>query len=237
MKKTTLGMIIAALAAGHSSTAGAGDWEFALTPYIWAAGIDGELAVRNREVDVKASFSDIAKNLDGAAAFIFEASNGRWVNWVQLDYMAMSIDKGGPAGTRFDLKSDSTMFAGGTGYRFTTGARSTLDVLVGLRAFNMDNELELSPLPKTSSNNTTYDGIIALRPRVAFGEHWSFSPTLSVGAGDSDLTWELSPQFVYSYCDYEIRFGYRNLNYDTDKGNAKIDVSYRGPLIGFGWRF
>jgi len=62
---------------------------------------------------------------------------------------------------------------------------------------------------------------------------------MSVGAGDSDLTWELSPQILYGCPDasWEFRFGYRNLNYDFQKGNAQMDMSIHGPMLGVGFRF
>lgn len=243
MKAAVAGVaLIAATMSMAGNAAHADDhWEFVLTPYLWAQGIEGDISLRGRDADVNASFGDLLENLDAAAAFMFEASKGRWVNWVQFDYSALSMERVGARGVEAELESKTTMFAVGTGYRFDVGARSTLDVLVGVRGFDMDNSLELRPLADVSTSSTAYDAIVALRPRIRFGEHWSFNPTLSVGSGDSDLTWELQPQFVYScsYCDhhYEIRFGYRNLDYKTDKGNAKLDIAFRGPLIGFGWRF
>ena len=80
-------------------------------------------------------------------------------------------------------------------------------------------------------------GVVMLRPRLALSKYWTFSPTLSVGAGDSDLVWEMAPAFVYDCCGTEFRFGYRNLNYDLENGNDSADISISGPVIGVGFAF
>ena len=59
----------------------------------------------------------------------------------------------------------------------------------------------------------------------------------AIGAGDSNLTWELSPQLLYAGCDFELRFGYRELNYDFKQGGFQMDQWIHGPMIGFGLRF
>jgi len=222
-----------------AAASGADGWQFELTPYLWAAGIDGELTLRGQEVEVDASFSDIADTLDVGGSLLAEASNGRWVNWMQLDHL--STDTGdvvvGPV--RADLESKTTMMAVGTGWRLPGfGARSTVDVLVGVRHFSIDDTLDLRGGGHIDNHMDLYDAIVALRPRLPLSTHWTFSPTLSIGGGDSDLVWEMSPQFEYNYRDrYELRVGYRNLAYDVDQGGNKIDISFRGPVLGLGFRF
>ena len=78
-----------------------------------------------------------------------------------------------------------------------------------------------------------------LRPRVALGRNWAFSPTASVGAGDSDLVWELAPELVYTNncCNLEVRFGYRTVNYEIEEGDAEADFSFQGPMVGLGFAF
>jgi hypothetical protein len=74
--------------------------------------------------------------------------------------------------------------------------------------------------------------------RRQLSRNWTFSPTMSIGAGDSDLTWELSPQFVYDCdCGFDVRVGYRNLNYDFEKGSDSMDLTIKGPVIGVGFSF
>jgi hypothetical protein len=221
------------------AAAHADEWQFEVTPYLWAAGIDGELTIGGQEVEVDASFSDIADTLDVGGSLLAEASNGRWVNWMQLDHLSTDTGDIDAGPVRADLESKTTMLAVGTGWRFPgPGARSTVDVLVGVRQFSIDDTLDLRGGSHIDNHMDLYDAIVALRPRLQLGTHWTFSPTLSIGGGDSDLVWEMSPQFEYRYGErYELRVGYRNLAYDVDQGGSKIDISFRGPVLGLGFRF
>ncbi len=216
----------------------AGEWDVTLTPYIWAVGIDGDIDIGPVSANVNRDFSDLLDNIAGGGSLLLEMNNGRWVNWAELDYLALDNNdvKVGPLGA--DIKSDAFLMGIGTGYRFHTSERSTLDVLVGLRYLDIDNKIELDGGGKFSGDRSVTDGIVALRPRFSINEKWTFSPTLSVGAGDSDLVWELSPQFEYVYSEkLDVRFGYRSLNYKFKKGGDEVDVSLAGIILGLGFRF
>ena len=43
---------------------------FHVTPYLWASGLNGEVGVLDRTVDVDLGFADIVENLDGAAMLV-----------------------------------------------------------------------------------------------------------------------------------------------------------------------
>ena len=92
---------------------------------------------------------------------------------------------------------------------------------------------------RADGNGDLTDGIVMLRPRIALGKHWAFSPTLSVGGGDSDLVWEAAPEFVYTNdcCNLEFRFGYRTVNYEYEENNVELDFSIAGPMVGVGFAF
>jgi hypothetical protein len=170
---------------------------------------------------------------------MLEADKGNWVNYAQIDYVA--VDSGDVqlrnGGRDLKLTLDSSIATVATGYRWHTGERSSIDLMLGLRYGNIDSRLDVQGLGDIGSDQSQYDGVVVLRPRLMFGKHWYFSPTMSVGAGDSDLTWELSPQFVYDYCGTEIRFGYRSLNYDLENGDGSLELAMEGPMIGVGFAF
>jgi hypothetical protein len=225
--------------ANPGSAIAAEGWDVRLTPYLWAFGIDGDIQARGDDYNVSTDFADIVDNLDLGGSALLEFNNGNWVNLLQLDYMG--LDNGGAdirnTGREADIEFESTMLAAVTGYRVMMSERSIIDVMVGVRYAKLDVQLDVPGVGQRDSDNAQYDGILMLRPRLALGQNWHFSPTLSVGAGDSELTWELSPQFTYTYCDTEIRFGYRNLNYDVENGDSQVDLSIRGPMVGIGFKF
>jgi hypothetical protein len=232
---------IAALALQSALPAAAAndDWDVVLTPYVWAVGIDGDIQAGGEDINVAQSFSDIVENLDMGAEGILEFNKGRWVNFLQADYISMDtgdIDTH-IAGVDGDLEFKSTIATFGTGYRFETGKRSTLDVMAGVRFTRFEARISIQTQSNANGDEDLYDGVLVLRPRLNITGDWYFSPTMSVGAGDSELTWEMSPQFMYDCGKYQFRIGYRNLNYDFEKGNLQMDQSMRGPMIGMGMQF
>jgi len=236
-----LGAAIAAIALqGAAPAALAADSGFTVTPYLWAVGIDGDIQAHGEDTNVSMDFQDVVDNLDMAGSVLLEGNVGNWVSYAMVDYLSLDT---GDVQTRFrdrdaDLELDSTLATVATGYRVHMSERSTIDVQLGIRYARMDTRVSIEGVGQRNADNTIYDGILALRPRLALSKYWSFSPTLSVGAGDSDLTWELSPQFVYDcFCGFEVRAGYRNLNYDFEKGSDSVDLTIKGPVIGFGFSF
>jgi hypothetical protein len=61
-------------AAGGSSD----EWKFKLAPYLVFPWMDGNAAVRGREVDVNVGAGDILSNLQFGAMGYFEARKGAW---------------------------------------------------------------------------------------------------------------------------------------------------------------
>jgi len=236
-----LGAAIAAIALqGAAPAALAADSGFTVTPYLWAVGIDGDIQAHGEDTNVSMDFQDVVDNLDMAGSVLLEGNVGNWVSYAMVDYLSLDT---GDVQTRFpgrdaDLELDSTMITAATGYRVHMSERSTIDVQVGIRYAQMDVQASIEGVGQRDADNTIYDGILALRPRLALSKNWTFSPTMSIGAGDSDLTWELSPQFVYDCsCGFEVRLGYRNLNYEFEKGSDSLDLTIKGPVIGFGFFF
>lgn len=214
-----------------------------VTPYLWAMGIDGELKAGGQEVNANADFGDIVDKMDIGGSVMAEITSGRWVSFLQVDYLGVSNDDIDTrvAGVKGEVEMDSTLAALATGYRFTTGERSHVDLMAGVRYAGMDVEARLRPSPGNGveANNDIVDGMVMLRPRIALSRYWAFSPTLSAGAGDSDLVWEMAPELVYTNdcCNLEIRFGYRSLNYKFEEGDEEVDLSTAGPILGFGFAF
>ena len=54
------------------------EWQFSITPYLWAVGLNGDMTVKGVDSDVDVSFSDILTNLDIALEAHFEVWKGRW---------------------------------------------------------------------------------------------------------------------------------------------------------------
>lgn len=209
-----------------------------LTPYLWAAGIDGKIDFGAQSAQFDASFSDLLTHLNGGFETILEVNKGRWVNWAQLDYLALENNRSSVGAINSRIESNVTMLGIGTGYRFDTSERSTLDVLLGMRYLGLDNQLRISGVGSRKSHDNTTDALLTLRPHLRVRDKWTLSPTISIGTGDSDLVWELSPQVEYTISDrFDVRFGYRQLHYKFKDGSNQLDFAMKGFMVGAGISF
>jgi len=242
MRKLLIAAAVAAAtlhAAVPSAYAASEDCCLRITPYLWAMGIDGELKVDGQEVNASYDFSDIWDDMNIGGSVLVDLNKGDWVNYLQVDYLSISQDDvNNRLGAKVDLEFDSTLAAAATGWRFAMGERHSIDVMAGVRYLGADAELKLKRAGRSvHGNDNVYDGMVVLRPKFALSKYWSFTGVASVGTGDSDLSWELSPQFVYDCCGWDFRFGYRTVNYEFENGNNEADLDISGPMVGVGFTF
>ena len=235
-----LAIYIFALLVVCPSVAISNDWAVEITPYAWLAGVDADVTVGNREVDVDVGFSDLLDNLDFAAAFLAVAQYDRFVLWGQVDYLDLNTgDVDTPIGVDARAESKALFLTTAAGYQFDGFVQgSTIDVLLGLRYLRMKNKLSLEGFGTSRRTRDLIDAVLVVRPSFQLSEKWRFNPTLSIGAGDSDLTYEIQPQFQYQFNDtLAARLGYRRLYYDVDKNNFEFDGAFHGFLLGLGFAF
>ena len=241
MKRNFLAAAVAALAVQSAMPAAAEDADkccFRLTPYYWAVGIDGNLEINDEQgstdIDFNQDIGDVTDNLEFNGSLMLEHNKGNWSNFAAVDYIKTENDDTdiNVAGSEIEVEADTLLATAATGYRFGAGGDSWVDLLVGVRYGKIDLEFNEKNGPGSiNADDDLVDGIVMLRPRVALGRNWAFSPTASVGAGDSDLVWELAPELVYTNncCNLEVRFGYRTVNYEIEEGDAEADFSFQGP--------
>ena len=67
-----------AVAGAQSGATAPDDWEFALTPFLWAPGMDGTVGLAGQEADFEVSAKDLIDSLDFGFMTNFEARKSRW---------------------------------------------------------------------------------------------------------------------------------------------------------------
>ncbi len=217
-----------------------------LTPYFWAAGIDGKLDVGNESVHFNRGFSDLWDNTDAAFMGLAVISYDRFVLYADYDYLSLSNDdktRRGivvPIGTKATADTSLDVGTYGGGYRFNTFGTNTIDVLVGAQLTNLDLKLKAGTV-KLQNKDSLTDTVVMLRPSFQLSERWRFNPTLAYGvSGDSDTTYTMMPQLQYQFSDsFALRFGYKKLYYKFKDGNSnnELDSSFSGAFLGVGWTF
>ena len=254
--KTRMTMMIAAglvLAAGLAASAAEPQgWKIETTPYLWAAGLEGDVTVNGNKVDFEKSFSDLFEAVDMAASILGVVQYNRFLFWGQADYFSMSTDnldvEDRPEGGKLETKMSLGEMA--VGYQFDGFMDGmTIDVLAGVRALTMDNELTVYDKGTRSTEDpaedSRVDAILVLRPSVPILpskiDGLRFNPTLAIGGGDSELVYELFPQIQYQITDHVVaRLGYRTVGYKI-KGDRNEDneLNFRlaGLTVGVGVTF
>jgi len=224
------------------------DWHFQLSPYLWMASLEGDIATLSGlpTVDVDASFDDILDNTDLALMVQGEVRYRRVGFLVDLSYLDLSVDEGtpGPFFGDVDLET-STFFATlGTFYRAVDRERVALDLFAGMRIWSIDTVLEFDPGllagRRASDDDAWVDPLIGARGSVKLvGPLWlSAAGDIGGFGAASDLTWQALGTLDLRLCSWlAIRAGYRHLDVDYDHGGFVWDVAMSGPILGASLRF
>jgi hypothetical protein len=125
-----------AMVIGAGTSAHAGEWTNAITPYIWVTGMTGRVVIGTPlgplDAQVNQSFSDLVKNLDFGAMVSYEGGRDKWVVLGDLIYMNLGGAKTSTtAGVTLKASADfeQTMLEADVGYRVTPN----ITLLAGVR--------------------------------------------------------------------------------------------------------
>ena len=231
----------AAQTASQSSPDG---WQFELVPYLWGSGIDGEIGIGNRTANVDASFSNIVKHLHFAAMGLAEARRERLVVLADTLYTDLRGQRAtpGPLFSSVRPQQKLLIFTPEAGYRVLDTDGASIDALGGIRFWHLKSELEFRagvlPSIDMEASRNWVDAIVGLRARKALPRGTWVSAYGDVGAGGSDLTYQLVGTVGGDIgTRYAVVFSYRLLNVDYDKDRVLLDTAMKGPLFGFTFKF
>lgn len=247
---------LAALLLGASGTARAQDetltssdgWQFQLSPYLWAAGLQGDVGTRSNlpTVKVDADFDDIISDTDFALMLAGDARHGRFGVLGDLVYLSLSDSNATPGGLFGGVEADmdTTFLTVAPYYRAIDDRSVALDVFAGGRLWYVDTKIKAlaGRLPERSDgeSQTWLDPILGVRGQAVLGR--GFSITASADAGGfgvgSEFTWQLVGTVDYEIRDWiSVRAGYRHLDVDYKEDGFTWDVALSGPIVGVTFRF
>jgi len=264
MKALALGAaIVAALGAtptvaqAQAAASPGGGWTFEFTPYLWGAGMSGEVgAGALPTLDVDMSFSDIMDNLDAGLMGAFEARKGRWgllfdAIYMKLAHAATASRTGaGPIGATAtasaELEMTQTVYAAAVAYRAIEG-RTPIDLIGGARYAKLavDAQIDGSFYAQTgtvaaSAEKSWVDPYIGVRVQHPIAERWTLVGYADVGGFGvgSEFTWQALAGVNYEFSKAIAgKFGYRYLYVDYDKDGFRYDMANSGLYLGVGIRF
>lgn len=242
----------------QSATADQAGWNFEVTPYFFAAGLDGTAGVKGLQADVDASFSDIWDNLDLGLMGLFTAERGPWTFGFEGIYFEVgnqaSKTATGPQGQvsvsgAVDVSSSVTVLQPSVMYRILND-RTRVDLVGALRYTRLSLDLDVKiaatdpPLVPpgagfnfSGSDNWT-DAVVGAKVIHPISDRWSLLGYADVGAGGSDLTYQIVAGVNWTLNDrLTAKAGYRYVYWDYEDDGVVWDISASGPYLGLGIAF
>jgi len=215
-------------------------WTVELTPYLWAAGLDGNTAAdgTGSEIDTDYKFFSL-DNLDFALGTAVEAHKGRWGVLGDAMYVEFSDE--------FDRAPNSEVeLSGGVfdmvGLMAASNGRP-LELVFGLRYVALKSTVDIAPVPRAEARENWLDPIIGLRYAYDFNDRWSVALRGDVGGAgisshSSELATNVSAIFGWRISDkVTLRGGYRILQMDFDGDDLVLDATLQGYIVGASWAF
>ncbi len=233
-------------------------WQFEVTPYLFAAGLNGQVGVRGVTADVDMSFNDIWDNLDTAFMGTFTAQKGRWIYSFDGVYFKIN-DEGsrsvtGPFGNvtvdgALQLTTSVNMYQGSVGYRIFDD--TTLVDLVGAVRYTQvktDMNVALSTTPPISfppggtlsagGSEDWVDGVLGVLVFHPVSDTVDLLGYADIGGGGSDLSYQLIAGVNWEFVkNFTAKAGYRIMDWDYKNAGTVWDMQANGMYLGVGFTF
>lgn len=242
------------------------DWQFELSIYGWLPEVSGSTIFpvgSDTDSGFEVQVDNILDSFQFAFLGSFDARKGKVGLFTDMVYMDLGetnkiINEGAIGGAEipwdatvhsgFDLKSLVWTSAGY--YRLIDQPEKTFDMLAGVRYTDLEQSLDWSvsgnvadiPLPGREGDVNVsvdyWDAIIGMRGHFALGEGgWYLPYYADIGAGGTDLTWQVAGGIGYSFNWGGIAAVWRVLSYDLPSHHAMKDLEMSGPEMGAVFRW
>jgi len=217
------------------SNAAADEWDWGVTPYLWAAGINGSVSAGGLNADMSVDFSDIANVLQGGALLRLEGTSGQNGVFGDLVFLALEEEnaKDTVGGT---LEADLDNLIVEAGYRRSVTHGFAIDV--GVRYWDFKTKLTPPLLPIARRSSDWTDGFIGARFSSSFGDNWQWVLRTNIGAGGSDLAIGVDLDLRRELASgNQFTVGFRALDIDySDSSGAdpiELETTFSGLTIGY----
>jgi len=186
-----------------------------------------------------------------------QARHGEWGLFTDIAYADLGdngridahIDTGTvlgkvPVSLDADLDIKTWIWTVAGTYQLKNDNDGTMDVLFGARMLDMTDRLKWSNisvigLPIDSSgtskaHTTNWDAVVGLRGRAYLGgdRKWFVPYHADIGAGQSQLTWQVNAGVGYQFDWGALVGSWRHLSYKFKSGSLIDNQSFSGPLVG-----
>jgi hypothetical protein len=225
---------------------------FTIAPFNgWVPGMKGTVGVFGTRasvdvtpIDILRNIGDLVDTLDGIYIGSGEVRYGKIGFLYDIYYMKASLTQEIDGdfisgGLELGFRQSTSILAGT--YRVMQTSTSHVDAIAGVRIWDVKVDLGVDINDRfkfTSDGDRWVDAIVGVKGRTAIAPNVSLSGWAMIGAGGSDLTWDL-----YGGANYEVRkgfdlsLGFRAMYADYSKGAFKWDMMQYGPVVGATFKF
>jgi hypothetical protein len=209
------------------------EWQFELTPYLWLAGITGDMVSEGVDLPpINPGYQFFSlENFDGVVFLTFMAEKKQWVIHSDLVYISFADTfQAGPVEASFDLSGGTAELS--AGYR-PNGWQNT-NLIFGLRGVKANLDVALTPAPTGSDSRSFVDPIVGASHRRTFDNQWGLIARGDIGGTSSELMVNAMLAGTYQFTEtFALAFGYRYLKIDFKESDFVIDLSIQGYSVGF----
>jgi len=227
-------------------------WHVTVIPYLWAAGLYGDVTVHGASATLDASFVDLLEHTDSLVGLQghLELTRGPLGVYGDFFYVKTKVEDAGAIG--LDVTSRMWFVEFGAQYRVfdTTTDRVpglTFDVYAGGRYTNLELDVDTPAGPSLNQQVDWIDPLVGARVGVHFSEHVFLLVSGDIGGFGvgSDVAWSVMGLLGYQWqgagLDWAILAGYKALGQDYTTGSGlnrfRWDTTMHGPILGLSIRF
>jgi hypothetical protein len=224
-------------------------WTFSVTPYLWMAGLKGDLAVSPRvpPVHPDLSFIDIANALRFGALAAVQARHDRFIADADVLYLDLKASKnigvGDPTLVDVTLGDKTFISTVSAGYRLVDRGPLSIDVFGGLRIVDLKTDLKLAGPNRAledSVHKTWPDPVVGAQAEGPLSGHWGYKLYGDIGGFgvNSKLTWQAIAAVQYRFDGgWRMSAGWRHLDINYNKRGFLFDAAMDGPLLEATYQF
>ncbi|MEA3419668.1 MAG: hypothetical protein U9Q90_09765 [Campylobacterota bacterium] len=220
-------------------------WQQELTIYGWLAGIDGAVELPFGSVSSSVETSDIIENLKMVLMGTYAARYDKWSFYGDLVYMNVGDSQSqtlplpnNPTAT-VDLDIKTMLINAGIGYNIIESGQGILDIAAGVRYMDLEVDVgtNLSRHPGDTASDDLVDFVVGVKGYYNINSNWYIPYAADIGAGDSELTWQVFAGIGYRYDWGDVKFGYRHIDYNFEDEMFMEDLAISGAVLGATFKF
>ncbi len=226
---------------------------WSVTPYLWATKTTYDLTANGSPVDTGTiNFSELMDDTDASFQIAVEVGRdqGHWSLLTDVTYIETSDDETvtiPDVGTS-RIDSESTQIHADLAVAWWPWSEAGgLSLLAGIRYTDLDDESkfrlvepDLGQLGNLRTDRDFTDALVGARYNFSLGGRWRLNTQVDYGFGDSEGIFQAHAILRYAMGKDQqngLMLGYRYKDSEFDDDGLEEDYDYKGPVIGFNFRF